>query len=1144
MSSSVGSDLGEISDLQPYCSFVEDANNLGFNIDNFNCASININSILCQSRLSQIESILKHNNLAIFAIQESRLDSSKDSSCYQIQGYNVLAKCRPTGRGGGLLTYIRSDIAFRQLPNLENNTATLEHIAAEIFIQNKRILICNLYRPPSCDKTTFLQNLSTTIDTIRQENFYMTVWFGDLNAGNNYEFFGSCNAKAIDYETAEIFEGNCYTQIIDLPTRFSHQSRSLIDVIYLDRFDIVSKASVSSAVSDHACIAVSFELLSKRPKKKVQEKFQFDKMTNENWSDLKSYLCDFKSFDTWSSDEHAEALTSYLVNGISKFVPKTTFTPKQLNIPWTSAQVRRTLRKKNRLYKCYRTVSNQYNLLRPEDRNYMTMQIRVSQTYEKFRQASKTYKNESRRAKNSYFNSLKSVWSNPGISAKKKFDLLKKLTNTSKTNIIPPLIEDGKIINDPQEQAEIFNKYFTGKSNVTNPHDEPPILDNFVTNDVFDNLDTSHWELGPIIKSLKSSNYSPCGIPARFIKDAKTCTGSTITKLISDLLNKVFHTGVYPNIWKLAHITPIFKSKVKSDKINYRPISILPTLSKIAESVIHKRLLDHLISNKIITKFQAAYIPSDSTAQQLLSMIHQIKLAMASNKIAHGVFLDVSSAFDAVWHRGLIAKLEQLNISGTALKLFSTYLSNRHAVTVIDGHKSTELPLLAGIPQGSRLGPLMFVIYINDLVNNLESNPYVFADDTSLIAIADSTFETTNILNRDLAKISNWAHTWKITFNPQKSKDMIFSKALMPSHPTIMDLHCIERVHLHKHLGVFLTSDLSWDKQIANITKKVNLKLSIMWQVKELSRHCLDVLTKMHVRSSIDYALTVFGPCLNLVQIKKLDNLLYRAAKIVTGAQKFTSQDNLFRELGWETTTQRIELLCLTQFHKIIHKQTTPLIQECLPPLLSSRYPTKRTFEHYPCKKESFVKSFFPYAIKKWDTLDKGLRGLDHNEFKTRLKENIKPPRFKHFNCGYKYPNTLHAQLRLKRSYLNCHLYPIGLSITPACKCGQLETVKHFLIDCKQYDLAREQLFTKLGGLLEKRVSSYTKTNLCDILLFGEKPHLSEKYQHNKFIFFAVQRFLSQTKRCYFIEENKPVRLMQAVPQNQADTANPNIEND
>ena len=145
---------------------------------------------------------------------------------------------------------------------------------------------------------------------------------------------------------------------------------------------------------------------------------------------------------------------------------------------------------------------------------------------------------------------------------------------------------------------------------------------------------------------------------------------------------------------------------------------------------------------------------------------------------------------------------------------------------------------------------------------------------------------------------------------------MAANKQLMPSHPVIMGLHFIERVHLHKHLGVFLTSDLSWDKQIANITKKVNLKLSILWQVKGLSRHCLDVLCKLHVRSSIDYAITAFGPCLNLMQIKKLDTLLYRAAKIVTGAQKFTSKHNLCCELGWENTSKRIEFLCLTQFHR------------------------------------------------------------------------------------------------------------------------------------------------------------------------------------------------------------------------------------
>ena len=155
MSSSFGSDIGNLSDVQPLCSFIEDANYLGFNNNNFNCASININSILCQSRLSQIETIMKHNNIAIFAIQESKLDSSKHPSCYMIEGYNVIAKNRPIGRGGGLLLYIRGDIAYRHLPNLENNTPCLEHIAAEVFIQNKRILINNVYRPHPVIKPPF-----------------------------------------------------------------------------------------------------------------------------------------------------------------------------------------------------------------------------------------------------------------------------------------------------------------------------------------------------------------------------------------------------------------------------------------------------------------------------------------------------------------------------------------------------------------------------------------------------------------------------------------------------------------------------------------------------------------------------------------------------------------------------------------------------------------------------------------------------------------------------------------------------------------------------------------------------------------------------------------------------------------------------
>ena len=759
------------------------------------------------------------------------------------------------------------------------------------------------------------------------------------------------------------------------------------------------------------------------------------------------------------------------------------------------------------------------------------MGVRVSQKDQLFKQASKNYKKASRAEKNRYFSNLKNVWSNPQIPTKKKFGILLKLTKCNKNASIPPLLESEKIVDDPVEKANLFNQFFTGKSQVINPNDHPPDLEKIETDDIFEHINTSHYEIGPIIKSMKNSDFSPCGIPSAFIKLLYTHTGSLITKMISDLLNSIFSSGCYPQIWKLSHITPIHKKGTKSDKSNYRPISILPTLSKITESVIHSRLLRHLLSNNIISKQQAAYLPSDSTAQQLLSMIHLIKTTMASNNIAQGVFLDVSAAFDAVWHKGLLAKLEQINISGTALQLFSNYLSNRHSVTVIDGHKSTELPLLAGVPQGSRLGPLLFIIYINDLVSDLESNPFVYADDTTLIATGSSTYETTNILNRDLFKISNWAHTWKVTFNASKSKDMIFSKFLLPSYPTILGLQCIERVHLHKHLGLYINSSLTWDKHIESIVKKVNLKLSIMWQVKELSRQCLDVLYKLHVRSSIDYAITVFGPSLNASQIKILDNLNYRAARLVTGAQKYTSSEKLLNELGWENTTKRIEYLCLTQFYKIIHRQTTPLVHENLPPRLNSNYPTNRTFQHYPFMSSFFVNSFFPFSIRRWDQLDPDLRNEpDFTEFKIKLKEKLKPHKFKHFHCGFKYPNTLHTQLRLGRSFLNCHLFPIGLSITKYCQCGSLESVEHFLLDCKLYDHARVLLFQKLDGLLERKPSTYTKQSLCHILLCGEKPHLPEKFVHNKFIFFAVQTFLCRTKRLFFNEENKPNIQNNVVP--------------
>ena len=395
------------------------------------------------------------------------------------------------------------------MTELENNTPTLEHIAIEVYIQNKRIIVSSFYRPPNCDKTMFINDLTCTLEKIHQSRPHLSIAIGDLNMGSQYCFFNSLNPKPFDFLGCKVFEDFHYTQIIDQATRYANDSVSLIDLIFVNRFDLISKAVLFPQIADHAGIACSVEILCKRRSPKVIVKHQFNDMTSADWSLFKSHLAEFRSDDSWTADFHCEALTNHIISGIDKFVPKISFKQKYADIPWSSAVVRRALLKKNKSYKVYRNVANQFKLLRPDDRNYVSFSTRVSHVYDKFKEASKKYKFESRRAKNQYFQNLKNILSNPKIPAKKKFNLLKKLSKTSKENSIPPLLENGKLVNDPQEQAEIFNKYFTGKSNVRNPNDEPPTLENYVTKDVFENLDTNHYELGPIIKSLKSSNYSP-----------------------------------------------------------------------------------------------------------------------------------------------------------------------------------------------------------------------------------------------------------------------------------------------------------------------------------------------------------------------------------------------------------------------------------------------------------------------------------------------------------------------------------------------------------------------------------------------------------------------------------------------------------
>ena len=223
----------------------------------------------------------------------------------------------------------------------------------------------------------------------------------------------------------------------------------------------------------------------------------------------------------------------------------------------------------------------------------------------------------------------------------------------------------------------------------------------------------------------------------------------------------------YPILWKLANVSPIFKKNDKQLIKNYRPISLLPLCGKIFEKIVFDNLYKHLNTNNLITKNQSGFRPGDSTTNQLLYLVNEIHEAFENPKSleVRAVFLDISKAFDKVWHDGLIFKLKQNGVSGNLLRFFESYLSDRYQRVVLNGFNSEYAAIDSGVPQGSVLGPLLFLIYINDLETNIKSNIIFFADDTMLFSIVKDPLSSADDLNNDLELIRKWAHQWKMEFS-------------------------------------------------------------------------------------------------------------------------------------------------------------------------------------------------------------------------------------------------------------------------------------------------------------------------------------------------------------------------------------------
>ena len=363
-----------------------------------------------------------------------------------------------------------------------------------------------------------------------------------------------------------------------------------------------------------------------------------------------------------------------------------------------------------------------------------------------------------------------------------------------------------------------------------------------------------------------------------------------------------------PPIWKIHKITPVFKSGDKHSVANYRPISLLCSVSKVLERLIYDKIIDFVLPKISVAQF--GFLRNRSCLQQLLLFLHNIHKAFDSKSWLDAVYLDISKAFDSVPHMELLYKLRLFGITGNLWGWFQQYLLGRYHCVGINNHLSDYLPVLSGVPQGSILGPLLFVIYINDLPQSIkDSLVFLFADDAKCFRQISSSFDSF-LLQSDIHHLEAWKDAWSLKFNVKKSLVVQFSaKPLASESNYFLDNQCLHNSSVHNDLGIFMNSDLSWSEHYSFIISKAYRELSVLrrsFNPLNSSSTKKTLYTTM-VRSHLIYCSPVWRPRF-IKDIQLLERVQRRATKYILNDFTSDYKDRLIS----------LELLPLMMFYELL----------------------------------------------------------------------------------------------------------------------------------------------------------------------------------------------------------------------------------
>ena len=1023
----------------------------------------------------------------VITASETWLTSEHSDSDFALQGYNGPYRVdRSDDSGhGGVAAWVTDSLITERRGDLEKP----DHEVLWLSICNKetRILLAVCYRQKLGDYAPgFWTKLFESHELAVATKIPNIMLIGDFNADPGYE--------RTDYDIlTDFITINNMHQHVREPTRVTETTASILDLMITNLPRLVTRVGVGGLVhgNDHRTIFGTLNLKTIKRQIFTRDMWNFktadfdlfrEELSNTNWDEC---------FETENIDEVCDKWTDMFLKIAERVVTKKKVKVRPEDKNWYNNYLRRLRRIKDREYGFWASDKGPIN-------------------WDIYKAARNKYFQECERIKLEHEEHIyATLASEINVNPKKWWSLVGQTMGTTKKSNYPVIIKDGISYVTDKEKAQAFNDTYIASSNLVGDEYEIPLDDIIPEHILLDNIDIKEQDVEDIIKIINTNKaYGPDKISPRLIKEA----GSSITKILTKIFNMSLQLAKFPLAWKRANVLPIFKKAESFITTNYRPVSLLSILAKVFEKIVFKYLFNYFRTHFLISVWQSGFLPGSSTVTQLTEIYDQFCKAVSSGKEIRVVFLDISKAFDRVWHKGLLHKLKAAGITGRLLDWLKDYLTDRQQRVIINGDHSEWGNLNAGVPQGSVLGPLLFLIFINDIVhvvNNCKIR--LFADDTCLFIEVDDPDTVAAAMNEDLEKLNQWANKWKVDFSPPKTEEIIISKKREPrNHPQLfLDTVPIKKVQEHKHLGLIISNDLSWKPHITDLIDKANRRLGIMKSLKyKLDRLSLERIYTGFIRPILEYGDIIWDSPGDLSD--RLEVVQLNAARIVTGATARCRTEGLYSETSWEPLSSRREAHRLTLMYKIVNGSAPKYLLDLIPNLVQDRtgylLRNRANLDVPLARLNIYANSFIPSTTKLWNDLSLETKSLPSVAAFKAYRVRALPRKNPLFFFGGRLESAIHARMRIENSPLRSDLFnQLHVIDSPLCQCGsgEEEDAKHFFFDCSNYDLLRQTLVNDLLPFSIEDVNH---------LLYGipDSDHLT-----NINVFTAVHKYIRDSKRFY-----------------------------